>query len=253
MIGPGGCKGKEACYAYCSSPDNVDECITFAGSKGLMSGDKLEKIKGKAEKVKAALAKGIKPPACASPKECASYCKETEHMEECINFSIEAGIMDEQEQEKVEKVLSAIKKGIKPPACNGKEECDTYCKSVDHMEECMNFAIEAGMMSEEEQDKALKTLEAINNGITPLNCKGEEECKAYCSEEGNMEECIKFGEATGRIKEGDADMIRKTGGRGTGPGNGAGQGLGGPGDGNGPGNGEGQGLGGPGDGTGPGN
>lgn len=217
MIGPGQCKGKDECQKYCSAPDNMDECITFAEKNGLMSNDKLEKIKGQAKKVKAAIAKGIKPPACSSPDECSSYCKETEHMEECINFSIEAGIMTEQEQEEVKKVLTAIKEGIKPPACAGKEECDVYCSETKHMEECLTFAMKAGIMTGEEKGQAQKTLNAIRKGVTPPNCKGEEECKAYCAEESNLEECITFGEAIGKITKEDADMIRSTGGKGFGP------------------------------------
>ena len=232
MIGPGQCKGKDECQKYCSAPDNMDECITFAEKNGLMSSDKLEKIKGQAKKVKAAIAKGIKPPACSSPDECSSYCSKTEHMEECINFSIEAGIMDEQEQEDAEKVLSAIKEGIQPPACAGKDECDTYCSETKHMEECLTFAMKAGMMTGEEKGQAQKTINAIRNGIIPPNCKGEEECKTYCAEESNLEECITFGEAIGKIKKEDIEMIRNSGGKGFGPdgqNNGGGEGQGGPG------------------------
>ncbi|MFA6355413.1 MAG: hypothetical protein WCW65_03240, partial [Candidatus Paceibacterota bacterium] len=225
FVGPGGCKGKDACYTYCSSTEHMDECVNFAEKKGLMKGDNLEKIKGQAKKVKDAIAKGIKPPACFSPKECSSYCKETAHMEECIKFSIEAGMMDEQEQGKAEKVLVAIKDGATPPACNGKEECDSYCAETKHMEECLNFAMKAGLMTGEEKGQAQKTINAIRNGIKAPNCKGQEDCKVYCEKEANLEECITFAEATGKITKEKAEMIR-SGGKG-GP-DGEKEGQGGP-------------------------
>ena len=231
FVGPGQCKGKEACYTYCSSTEHMDECVSFAEKKGLMKGDNLEKIKGQAKKVKEAIAKGIKPPACSSPKECSSYCKETAHMEECINFAKEAGMMDEQEQGKAEKVLAAIKDGATPPSCTGKEECDSYCRETTHMEECLNFAMKAGLMTGEEKGQAQKTINAIRNGIKAPNCKGKEECKVYCEEESNLEECMTFAEATGKIKKEDKEKIRSTGGKGFGPGGegkGGSEGKGGP-------------------------
>ncbi|MHB9019991.1 MAG: hypothetical protein ACYC3G_03980, partial [Minisyncoccota bacterium] len=114
------------------------------------------------------------------------------------------------------KVLAAIKRGVKMPACNGQEECDKYCSSSEHMEECINFGIEAGMMPKQEQEKAQKMLAAIKQGINPPACKGEQECQKYCAQESHLEECIKFGEATGMMKAEDVAMMRKTGGKGPG-------------------------------------
>src|SRR3989344_8650969 len=77
---------------------------------------------------------------------CDSYCEAPEHMEECISFATEAGFMPEAEKENAQKMLSAIKRGVKPPPCRGKEACDQYCQLPDNMEVCMNFAVEAGFM-----------------------------------------------------------------------------------------------------------
>src|SRR3989338_1476106 len=66
MTGPGGCKGKDKCDTYCSDSIHIDECITFAEKNGLMSGEELSEAK----KVQAAIAKGIKPPACGGKKSC---------------------------------------------------------------------------------------------------------------------------------------------------------------------------------------
>jgi hypothetical protein len=84
------------------------------------------------------------------------------------------------------------------------------------MEECINFAIEADMVSQQEKEKAQNMLVVIKQGITPPACKGEQECQKYCAQESHLEECIKFGEATGMMNAEDVVMLRKTGGKGPG-------------------------------------
>lgn len=208
--GPGGCTSQGSCDTYCDDPAHIDACIVFAEQSGMLSGKELEEAK----KVQAAIAQGIKPPACGGPKACDAYCSDTAHLEECITFSKAAGLMGEQESKDAEKMLAAVKKGVKPPACKGKAECDTYCNTAEHMEECMNFASAAGFMSAEEQEGAQKMLQALKKGVKPLPCKGKEECDAYCSD--HMEECINFSEAAGMMTSEEAAMAKKTGGKGPG-------------------------------------
>jgi len=97
MIGPGECKGKDECKAYCNGPDHMDECITFAEKNGLMSGKKLEGAK----KVKGAISKGIKPPACGDKEACDVYCSSSGHMEECVKFGEAAGTINKDDAKKI--------------------------------------------------------------------------------------------------------------------------------------------------------
>lgn len=113
-------------------------------------------------------------------------------------------------------MLAAIKRGVKPPPCKGKEACDEYCSTPANMEVCMTFAIEAGFMSAEEQADAQKMLEAIKKGAIPPSCRGKEECDVYCSQEEHIEECMEFAIAAGFMSAEDAEMARKTGGKGPG-------------------------------------
>ncbi|MDP2933352.1 MAG: hypothetical protein Q8N81_04450, partial [bacterium] len=129
---------------------------------------------------------------------------------------IEAGFIQGKELEDVQKMLAALKRGIKPPPCKGKQACDEYCSNPEHMEMCMNFAMEAGFMGEQEKADAQKMLQAIKKGIKPPNCRGKEECDVYCSEESHFEECMKFAEAAGFMSPEEAEMARKTGGKGPG-------------------------------------
>jgi hypothetical protein len=34
--GPGGCKGKEECDAFCNNPDNQETCFNFAKDNGMI-------------------------------------------------------------------------------------------------------------------------------------------------------------------------------------------------------------------------
>ena len=209
---PGDCATKDSCEAYCDDIDHIDECLAFAQENNLIPPKELEEAK----KVQAAIKRGIKPPACGNKESCDIYCDSSEHMEECINFAIEAGFMNEQEKANSQKMLAAVKKGVKPPNCKGQEACDEYCGSPDHMEECMTFAIEAGFMNEQEKANSQKMLAAVKKGVKPPNCKGEKECDVYCGQEEHFEECLNFAEAAGFMSPEEAEMSRRTGGKGPG-------------------------------------
>ncbi len=210
--GPGGCAGRDECDNYCNDTANIDECITFAVENNLMPPEELEEAK----KVQAAIKRGVKPPACKNKKECDVYCEDPNNMEECIAFGVEAGFIQGKELEDSQKMLAALKRGVKPPPCRGKEACDTYCSSPDNMEECMTFAMEAGFMTEEEKANSQKMLSALKKGVKPPNCQGKDQCDVYCQQDEHFDECLNFGEAAGFMTAEEAAMARKT--RGKGPG-----------------------------------
>lgn len=207
--GPGGCSEKKSCEAYCDSIDHIDECVKFSEENNLMSPAEL----AEAKQVQAAIKRGVKPPACSNKSSCDVYCEAPENMEECVAFGIEAGFIQGQELEEAQKMLAAVKRGVKPPPCRGKDACEVYCSTPENMEMCMNFAIEAGFMSGEEAAEAQKMLVAVKNGIKPPQCRGREECDAYCSSEEHFEECTNFAEAAGFMSAEEAAMARKTKGK----------------------------------------
>lgn len=210
--GPGGCTGKDSCEQYCNDISHIDECISFAVKNNLMPLAELEEAK----KVQAAIARGVKPPPCGNKRACDAYCDTPEHMEECITFGAAAGFIQGKELEDAQKMLQAVKRGVKPPPCKGKKACDQYCSQPENMELCMNFAMEAGFMSEQEKADSQKMLQALKKGFKPPNCKGKEECDVYCSEKSHFEECVNFSEAAGFMSAEEAAMARKTGGKGPG-------------------------------------
>jgi len=53
-------------------------------------------------------------------------------------------------------------------------------------------------------------------GRSPGGCRGERECFEYCEDESHFEECIAFAEEAGFISAEDAEIARRTGGKGPG-------------------------------------
>jgi len=102
--------------------------------------------------------------------------------------------------------LEALKKGVKMPNCQGKEECDVYCSQLEHQIECINFAEAAGFMTPEDAARAKKMAElGIVGG--PGGCQGEEECNIFCQNPVNMETCINFSVKTGDMSQEEANKI----------------------------------------------
>lgn len=219
-VGPGSCRGKNECRAYCENKTHINECVAYAESNGLMSTQELQKAK----KIQSAITKGVKFPSCQNKKECDAYCEDSAHMEECINFAKEAGLLSEKELENTQKVLTAVKQGIKAPACKGKDACDVYCADARHATECVNFAVATGIVTSDEARIIKET-----GGVGPGGCKNKNECNTYCSNADNREACMSF------AKEHNIPQPQQPGqpnqGGTTGPGIGAMQGGGTPSDG----------------------
>ena len=201
--GPGGCKGKTQCDTYCNNPNNMEECITFGIENNLMPSGEIEEAK----KMLNALKKGVKPPACNGKEACDKYCQEPEHAEECINFGIAAGFIPPEEAEQIKKMM---KTGIMtgPGGCKGKAECDAFCQSPEHMDECMNFAVKNGMMSAEEVERAEQGMQMMQKG-GPGGCKGPEECRAFCDNPDNQEECMKFAKDNNMMPQEEMKRMEK--------------------------------------------
>ncbi|MDO8566911.1 MAG: hypothetical protein Q7R58_02025 [bacterium] len=210
--GPGGCTGKDECQNYCDSLDHIDECIAFAEKTGILPPDELVEAK----QVQSAIARGVKPPACRGKKECDAYCEDPGNMKVCIAFGEESGFLKGRELEDAKKMLVAIENGVTPPPCRGREACEAYCSEPDHMEACMTFARAAGFMTEEEAQNSEKMMAAIKKGVKPPQCRGKEACDSYCLEPVHTDECIQFAVVAGFMTEEEAEMSKKTGGKGPG-------------------------------------
>ncbi len=149
---------------------------------------------------------------CASMEECKIYCDNIYHLKECVIFAEKHNLIPAEELEEVKKVIAAMDRGVEPPPCNTRAECDIYCSEPEHMEICVAFAEEAGVLSPEELEEAKKVLSGIKKGAEHPNCRGKAQCDIYCCGPAHMEECVSFAEAAGLISPQEAIMMRKTGG-----------------------------------------
>ncbi len=176
----GNCANKTACYAYCDDMAHIGECATFAEAHGLMNAEEVRvaRLIGDA---------GEGPGGCRSKKECEAYCENTANMRACIAFAKRSGSMPEEKIAEAEKMAAFLDSGGQTPGnCRGEKACRAYCEATEHMNECAEFAIKMGFMSEKEAEMFRKT-----GGKGPGNCVGRA-CEAYCKDEANREACITF-------------------------------------------------------------
>ena len=52
QVGPGGCRSKEECSAYCNDPSKIEECINFAGKTGMMNPGAVKNMMGQTQEAK---------------------------------------------------------------------------------------------------------------------------------------------------------------------------------------------------------
>jgi hypothetical protein len=148
---------------------------------------------------------------CQNQTECRAYCDNLNHIEACLSFARENNLISQEELKEAEKMSQALRAGAGLPGnCQNKAECDAYCNNPSHLEECLDFAESAGLISSGELREARQMAKALASGVKmPGNCQGKKECEAYCSEPSHMEECFRFAKAAGLIPPEEAAMAEK--------------------------------------------
>ncbi|MBI2046078.1 MAG: hypothetical protein HYT28_01475 [Parcubacteria group bacterium] len=208
----GDCKDEKACRAYCDDLSHVNACLSFAEKYNLIPPDELREAKKFAQ-----LGETSGPGGCASKGACDTYCEDVAHIEECVAFGEKHGLIPPDELKEAKQVAKALKDGAVPPGgCKGKKECQAYCEDGAHIDECLAFAEKAGFIPPEELAEARRIAPLMKSGQMPGGCKGKKECEAYCNDDSHFEECLAFGEKAGFVSAKDAEMARKTGGKGPG-------------------------------------
>lgn len=203
----GSCDSQEACFAYCDEAEHYDACMSFAEANDLLPEEDIEKY----QDMRSSIENGG-PGGCTDQTSCDAYCSDVSNLEECLTFATENGMMGEEELAEAQKVLAAIQSGVSlPGGCTSEEACDAYCQELEHMQECMDFATAAGMMSEEDAAQAQKVLTVMQSGGSPGGCVSKDECDAYCSDPTHMEECIDFAVETGFMTAEEAEKIKAEG------------------------------------------
>lgn len=215
--GPGGCASMSECWNYCADAAHAEACSQFARENGLEAPrgrDADEHADGRGgprknfdhpdepridkEKARKILSEKDGPGGCKTMEECGNYCETEGHMDECLRFAQENGLMDKED-------IARVKKFVEQPGpggCRGRA-CQTYCENEAHRDECMAFAVEHGFMSKEEVERVKKFRDVTGPG----GCEGIA-CKTYCADQSHHDECVAFAVQHGFMTREEADRVK---------------------------------------------
>ncbi len=207
----GGCEDQGSCETYCEDSAHINECIAFAESHNLLTDLQIEEAK------RFKNAGSVGPGGCDSAFSCEVHCNDINNINECIAYGEEHGFLEGEDLEEAKAVQRALAQGAElPGGCTNKDSCEVYCSDAAHSRECLDFAVQAGFIDEDELPYIERALAIMNEGRSPGGCNSEFECEEYCSEASHFDECIAFAEEAGFISSEDAEFARKTGGVGPG-------------------------------------
>lgn len=220
----GNCADKGACRAYCNDSAHIPQCVKFAEAHGLMNKDEASRARKFAETLRGSGGPG----GCASAEGCKAFCGDIKNIDACVAFAEENGVRDEHyiEGKKLRDYLKSG--GALPGGCTSRASCETYCRDLAHLEECVAFAEKAGMgpasapgqfgkaEGAPNLEQVRKFVALAKSGETPGGCTSKEGCEAYCKAAEHLEACIAFGTKVGFVTEAQASRLRQAGGRGPG-------------------------------------
>ncbi len=142
---------------------------------------------------------------CSSHEECRDYCDNPSHIEECLDFAVRIGKIN---QEKANRIKEMNKEGfVGPGGCTNQEECKDFCDQEENMETCLQYDVDNGFMTQEKANQIMEGLGGRKDIVGPGGCTSPEECKNYCNNQENLQECLDFSVAEGRMDQDQADEI----------------------------------------------
>lgn len=139
----GGCANREACYSYCEKPDNMNACIDFALSNGLMTRDQAVVGREAAKRI----TRGEMPGNCQDRLSCESYCET--HLKECL-VSVKKDQNISKEMKNLLELYANDEPG--PGGCKWGPDCERYCSDQSHFDECLNYAKNHELVSAESEE-----------------------------------------------------------------------------------------------------
>ncbi len=182
--GPGGCKGKEECDAFCGDEKNFDACIEFGHENGFMSDEEYAQAKKMGPK---AFTQGG-PGGCKGKEECKGYCDNPGHSEACIKFAEENNLLSPEEIQKMKQggfmVPPSGEDFTGPGGCKTQQECMAFCSQKENDQTCKMFGAGPQIGPAEDTFK--------EGGTGPGGCTSPESCMEFCSDKANQETCMNF-------------------------------------------------------------
>lgn len=215
------CADRVACKTYCADESHRNACEAFAHEYGISKKPTLQT----ADKFAVVKTDGGPDGVCGyadNPQAaCGAVCHEQKNIEICVAYGEKHNLYPEKELVEAKKVRDALRAGIPLPAgCENADSCKTTCENPPTLaiaKQCFTFAKRAGLLPPDvDHARAEKAFQAIESGKTPFkSIKDFQKCEQP-ENETILHACISFGIENGLIPEKEADLLRKTGGRGPG-------------------------------------
>lgn len=201
----GNCTDMQNCKAYCDVSDNVNACVTYGKSHGLLPATTISPTTSPLEQM---LKNGGGPGGCSSVGECKSYCSDTTHSTECFIFAKAHSLLSKgqlAQASKANTLMQLIASGQGPGGCTSADMCKAYCQDSTHRAECIAFATKAGLITEVQAQQ----LTASSTMQGPGGCTSHESCAAFCNDPVNRDACIQFARGHGFINSDDEEHIKE--------------------------------------------
>ncbi|MBU3901376.1 hypothetical protein KKF25_01895 [Patescibacteria group bacterium] len=201
--GPGGCKNKKECDAFCNDEKNFDTCLEFGKQNGMMGEEEYQMAKKMGPK----MMKQGGPGGCKGKKECEDFCNNPANAEECLKFSVDNGMMNQEEADKMKQrgfmvppkdALGPNGEFAGPGGCKTQEECGAFCSQAANAKVCAMFGAgpppdQAGE-GQNGRQMAPGTTAGGQKGLAPGpgGCDSPTACMKFCSEPANQDTCMRF-------------------------------------------------------------
>jgi len=101
---PGGCTSREQCEAFCQSPDNAEQCLSFAERAGFMPQEEIARARKMMQEGG--------PGGCRGREACEAFCHNPENQEQCMAFAEENGMMRPEDGQRMREMRSAFEEGM---------------------------------------------------------------------------------------------------------------------------------------------
>ncbi len=171
--------------------------------------NKIKELADIEKKLEPFIKNGKSPGQCGSFDECQAYCNIEKNFSECSEFEKKANITQAVPLEQ-QAIFNAIQKGESPGGCKDEASCRAYCEDMDHLNECVSFVEKFNLVSPDELKEMRQIAAAKEGGVSfPGNCKGRENCLAYCENSAHAVECIEFAQKAGLLKGEDVEAVSK--------------------------------------------
>ncbi len=137
----GNCSSVSDCRNYCNDPQNQSACLAFAEQNHLMTQAQVQR----AQQFLSLVQSGQTPGHCDSAQSCRTYCGDSAHAAECLNFAEQAGFITAAQANLIKQ-----SDGRGPGGCDSAESCANYCNSSQNQTACLDFAKQHGIISQSE-------------------------------------------------------------------------------------------------------